>query len=57
MLNNHRRFPGLVFEPGLAGLLAVFLFTFSPSGRGATILFTTTDVADTTPGEDVWQYS
>ena len=57
MLNNHRGFPRLVFEPGLAGLLAVFLFTFSPPGRGATILFTATDVADTTPGEDVWQYS
>ena len=57
MLSNHRGFPRSVFTPGLAGLLAVFLFAFSPPGRAATILFTATDVADTTPGQDLWEYS
>ena len=57
MLSNHRGFPRSVFTSGLAGLIAVFLFTFSPPGRGATILFTASDVADTTPGQDLWQYS
>ena len=57
ILSKHRGFPRSVLKPGLAGLLAVFLFTLSPPGRGATILFTTADAADTTPGEDLWQYS
>ena len=57
MLSNHRGFPSSIFKPGLAGFLAVFLFTFAPPGRAATVIFETTNLADTTPGEDLWQYS
>ena len=57
MLSNHRGFPRSVFQPGLAGLLTVFLFTFSSPGRAATVIFEATNLADTTPGEDLWQYS
>ena len=79
MLSNHRGFPRSVFQPGLAGLLAVFLFTFSPPGRGAAVVtipggigaeyvapapainvtfrFEIVDLADTTPGQDLWEYS
>ena len=38
MLSNHRGFPSSVFQSGLAGLFAVFLFTFSPPGRGAAVV-------------------
>ena len=57
MLSNHRGFPRSVFQPGLAGLLTVFLFTFSSPGRAATVIFEATNLADTTPGEDLWRYS
>ena len=57
MLSNHRGFPRSVFRSGLVGLLTVFLFPFAPPGRAATLLFEATNLADTTPGEDVWQYS
>ena len=57
VLSNLAGFPRSVFKPGLAGVLAVFLFIVSPSGRAATILFSATDVADTTVGEDLWQHS
>ena len=79
MLSNHRGFPRSVFEPGLAGLIAVFLFAFSPPGRGAAVVtipggigaeyvppppgiavtfrFEVVDLADTTPGQDLWEYS
>ena len=40
MLSNHRGFPGSVLKPGLAGLVAVFLLTFSPPGRGAAVVST-----------------
>ena len=79
MLSNHRGFPRSVFQPGLAGLLAVFLFTLAPPGRGAAVVstpggigaayippapainvtfrFAVVDLADTTPGQDLWEYS
>ena len=79
MLSNHRGFPRSVFKSGLAGLLAVFLFTLSPPGRGASVVstpggigaeyvapapaievtfrFAVVDLADTTPGQDLWEYS
>ena len=79
MLSNHRGFPRAVFQPGLAGLLAVFLFLFSPPGRAASIVstaggigakyippppgiavtfrFEVVDLADTTPGQDLWECS
>ncbi len=56
MLSKHRGFPKSVLRPGLAGALAVFLCTLSPPARAATILFTATDVADTAPGQDLWEY-
>ena len=79
MLSNHRGFPRSAFQPGLAGLIAVFLFTFAPPGRGAAVVtipggigagyvapapainvafrFAVVDLADTTPGQDLWEYS
>ena len=79
MLSSHRGFPRSVFKSGLAGLIAVFLITFSPpsrstavvsnpSGIGAeyvapapainvTFRFAVVDLADTTPGQDLWEYS
>ena len=79
MLSNHGGFPRSVLKPGLAGLIAVFLFTFSPPGRGAAVVlirggigaayvapapainvtfrFEVVDLADTTPGQDLWEYS
>ena len=79
MLSNHRGFPRSVFKPGLAGLLAIFLFTLSPPGRSAAVVstpggigaayvppppdiavtfrFAIIDLADTTPGQDLWEYS
>ena len=78
MLSNHRGFPRSVIPPGIAGLLAVFLFTLSPPGRGAAVVtvpggigaayvppppgigvtfrFEVVDLADTTPGQDLWEY-
>ena len=48
-----------VRNSGLAGLLAVLLLFFMPAppGRAATVIFTATDLADTTPGQDLWEYS
>ena len=79
MLSNHRGFPRSVFKPGLAGLIAVFLLTFSSPGRSAAVVsipggigaayvppqpgiavtfrFEVVDLADTTPGQDLWEYS
>ncbi len=79
MLSQHRGFPRSAFPSGLAGLLAVFLFMFSPPGRGAAVVstpggigaayvppppgiavtfrFEVVDLADTTPGQDLWEYS
>ena len=79
MRSNHRGFPRSVFKSGLAGLIAVFLFTFSPPGRGAAVVtipggigaayvppapginvtfrFEVVDLADITPGQDLWEYS
>ena len=79
MLSSNVGFPRSVFKPGLAGLVAVFLFTFSPPGRaaavvsistgigaafvpsapaiGVTFRFAVVDLADTTPGQDLWEYS
>ena len=79
MLSNHRGFPRSVFKPGLAGLLAVLLLTFSPPGHGAAVVsipggigaeyvapapainatfrFAVVDLADTTPGQDLWEYT
>ena len=79
MLSNHRGFPRSVLKPGLAGALAVFLFTLSPPGHGAAVVsiitgigaeyiapapaisvtfrFAVVDVANTTPGQDLWEYS
>ena len=46
-------------RPGLTGLLAVLLLLLmlAPPGRAATVIFTVTDVADATPGQDLWEYS
>ena len=38
MLSIQRGFPRSVFQPGLAGLFAVFLFALSPPGRGAAVV-------------------
>ena len=57
MPSNHRGFPRSVIKPGLAGAFAVFVFTLSPPGRAATMLFEATNLADTTPGEDLWQFT
>ena len=57
MLSNHRGFPRSDMKPGLAGVFAVFLFTLSPPGRAATMIFEATNLADTTPGQDLWEYS
>ena len=79
MLSQHRGFPRSAFPSGLAGLIAVFLFAFSPPGRGAAVVsvpggigaayvppppgiavtfrFEVVDLADTTPGQDLWEYS
>ena len=38
MLSNHRGLPRSVFKSGLAGLIAVFLFTSSPPGHGAAVV-------------------
>ena len=46
-----------VFRSGLAGVLAILLFIQSLPTGAATILFEAVDLADTTPGEDLWQYS
>lgn len=41
----------------LAGaILLVFLPALTPVAQTATIVFTATNLADTTPGEDLWQY-
>ena len=77
MLSDHRGFPRSVFQPGLAGLIAVFLFAFYPPGRGAAVVstpggigaeyvapapgiagtfrFEVVDLADTTPGQALWE--
>ena len=38
MLSSNVGFPRSVFKPGLAGLLAVFLFALTPPGRGAAVV-------------------
>ena len=47
-----------VRKPGLAGLLAVLLLllTLALPGRAATMIFTAADLADATPGQDLWEY-
>ena len=43
--------------PGPLGWFAALLFVLALPGQAATIIYTATDVADSTPGEDIWQYS
>lgn len=41
----------------LAGaFLLVFLVALLPGAHAATVVFKSTNLADTTPGEDLWQY-
>ena len=53
MLSNHRGF----IRPALTGALSVLFVSIPQAGRSATMIHEVTDVADTSPGEDVWQYS
>lgn len=47
MLSNHVGFPRSVFQPGLAGLLAVFLSAFSPPERGTAVVSTRGGISTT----------
>ncbi len=41
---------------GIAATL-LLLFVFAPSSQAAAITYVATNVADTTPGQDLWEYS
>lgn len=43
----------------LRGLLAatLALFALAPPGNAATLIFTVSDLADSAPGQDLWEYS
>ena len=57
LLRNCGGFPRSVLRIALTVALAVLFFSITAPGRAATIQFTATDLADTTPGQDLWQYS
>lgn len=52
-------FRATVSNPGLTGLLTMLLlfFPLAPPGRAATVIFAATDLTDTSPGQDLWEYS